>query len=234
MFDKYSQNNKLELLGKLNASFVHEIRNPLFALKLNLDLIKSSENLPAEINDNFLSCIEAVNRIEVLVTDLLDFSRKNTSVSSHCSINDVTIQAIHLLTGFAMRNHCILVNRLSDNIPPIVFDKNKLLQVIINLVTNAIEASGENQKVIIESYIENDSPVLAIRDFGEGIKEEFKQHIFEDFFTSKKNGTGLGLSICKEILDQSNSILAFESEPGAGTNFYIKFNLNGDCTADEV
>lgn len=227
MFEKNSQNNKLELLGKLNASFVHEIKNPLFALKLNLDLIKSYENMPPEIYESFISCIEAVERIDILVSDILEFSRKNNSDPGYCSVNDVTLQAMHLLTGYAHKNYCEIVNQLNDDLPLIHFDKNKLLQVIVNLITNAIEASTESKRVIVKTYLKNPDLIMEVQDFGTGISDEDKKFIFEDFFTQKKNGTGLGLSICKKILSEHDASLDFDSTYGQGSRFFIKFKMNG-------
>ena len=226
MSEDKSQNNKLQLLGKLNASFVHEIRNPLFALKLNLDYIKSLESIPPEIQDSFDSCVEAVERIEILVDNILDFSRKNNSKPGHCSINEVSQQAIHLIDGYAHKTYCQVKQEFNKEIPEIVFDKNKLLQVMLNLISNAIEASGESKQVVIKTYQENSHLIWEVEDFGSGIKDEDKERIFHDFFTSKKTGTGLGLSICKKILSESDAELDFESEAGKGTKFFIKFKTN--------
>jgi signal transduction histidine kinase len=79
MLEDNSQNNKLQLLGKLNASFVHEIRNPLFALKLNLDYLKLNEDISIDIRESISACTEAVERIQFLVESILDFSRKPKS-----------------------------------------------------------------------------------------------------------------------------------------------------------
>ncbi len=233
MFEKNSQNNKLELLGKLNASFVHEIRNPLFALKLNLDFIKSYENLPPEVHESFTSCIEAVERIDILVSDILEFSRKTNSEPGYCSVNDVTMQAMHLLTGYAHKNFCEIIKEFDDNIPLIQFDKNKLLQVIINLMTNAIEASNQSKKVIVRTYLKDSRLIWEVQDFGSGISQEDKDLIFEEFFTQKKNGTGLGLSICKKILNEHKANLDFETTYGTGSRFFIMFNINGKADQHE-
>jgi two-component system, NtrC family, sensor kinase len=232
MFDERSQNNKLQLLGKLNASFVHEIRNPLFALKLNLDYINSLDNIPTEIRDSFSSCTEAVERMEILVNNILDFSRKNNSKPDYCSVNEVTLQAIHLLEGYAHKTFCQVKEEFSETIPQILFDKNKLLQVILNLITNAIEASEESRQIIVKTYQEKPFLIWEVEDFGSGIKEDDRQMVFDEFFTRKTNGTGLGLSICKKLLTESDAELDFDSSPGKGTRFFIKFKTNNSSSQE--
>ncbi len=232
MLEDYSQNNKLQLLGKLNASFVHEIRNPLFALKLNLDYIKSLE-IPPDIKDSFESCEEAVERIEILIEDVLSFSRKNYTEPVYCSLNNISRQAIHLLEGYANKKNCMIESEFQDNLPQVLIDKNKLMQVMLNLVTNAIEAGEGPRNVIVKTYVCNSYIHWEVQDFGSGIKDEDKDMIFDEFYTKKSNGTGLGLSICKRLLNESGVLLEFSSVPGSGTSFFIKFNLDENVVENE-
>jgi len=224
MFEDNSQNNRLQLIGKLNASFVHEIRNPLYALKLNLDYLKLVDNLPEDAKESINSCTEAIERIQFLIENILDFSRKTKSQLKKCSLNEITSQAIDLVEGYAAKKRCsIRREQSSDNIF-INIDRNKLLQVLLNLITNAVDASKDSQPVIIRTYKESSKTVWEIEDFGHGIKDEDKGLIFTDFFTKKKNGTGLGLSICKDILDEYKVEIGFDSNINKGSRFFIKFN----------
>jgi signal transduction histidine kinase len=224
MYEDNSQSNKLQLLGKLNASFVHEIRNPLFALKLNLDYLNMTENLSKDVKDSVETCIEAVDRIQYLIENILNFSRKPKAPFHHCSLDDITNEAIELVAGYAGKIKCEIVKEIDPNIKKVYFNKNKLLQVFLNLIINAIEASKEGEAIVIRIYEKNDNTFWEIEDFGTGIREEDKENIFNDFFTQKKEGTGLGLSICKEILAEINASMDFKSEFGKGTRFFIEFN----------
>ena len=228
MHEDNSQSNKLQLLGKLNASFVHEIRNPLFALKLNLDYLNMAENLSNDVKDSVNSCIEAIDRIQYLVDNILNFSRKPKEQFHYCSLNDITNEAIELVNGYAGKIKCDVIKEMDDNIKQIYFNKNKLLQVFLNLIINAIEASPENQPVVIRTFERNSNIIWEVEDYGHGIRDEDKDKIFSDFFTQKKNGTGLGLSICKEILSEINACVDFESELGKGTKFFIKFSQHSE------
>ncbi len=224
MLEDKSQNNKLQLLGKLNTSFVHEIRNPLFALKLNLDYLKLQDDIPDDIKDSVKACTEAVERIQFLIDSILDFSRKPKIKTEQCLLNDVTLQAAGLVDKYASKKNCSLVKELDDSIQYVKIDKNKLLQVLLNLMTNAIEASNENKDINIRTYKKQNHIYWEIEDKGLGIGDEEKKYIFQEFFTSKNNGTGLGLNICKEILNEFRADINFESEINKGSRFFIKFN----------
>lgn len=225
------QDNKLKLLGKLTASLIHEIRNPLSAIKINLDLIDYYNNeLSEEVKESFSDCAKATSRIEELIENLLHYARKSNNVEELLSINEITSSAIKLLNIKATKIRIHIVSELQDSLPKIRVNDNKLLQVLLNLLSNAMEACTTNGKVIISTLLDrqNDVDVLIwkITDDGVGISEENQLIIFEDFFTSKKEGTGLGLSVCKMLLEEMGAELSVESEVNVGATFSIKFYPN--------
>lgn len=224
-------NNKLQLLGKLSASLVHEIRNPLFALKLNLDYLST---LRAQMSDDaaesIQSCSEATDRLMFLIQNFSDFSKKHSLETELCSVNDVTQIAVNIMQSNACRINMYIETELEPNLPSIYFQKDKLLQVFLNLITNAIEAENTRNNIFVRSYMDESETekfiYWEVEDNGVGIKDEHKEKVFEDFYTSKKQGTGLGLSVCKKLLNEYNATIDFKSTFGQGTKFFIKFNLN--------
>jgi len=220
------QDDKLKLLGKLSASLVHDLRNPLSAIKLNLDYLKMIENeLPKEASESVDVCLDALGRIQYLIDDILTFTRKNFNGKKICSINGITKSAYDIMHTNAERKNIKLSLDLDPSLPSAYFDKSKLLQVFINLITNAIESCDTNGEVTIKTSWEDKEYLLwEITDNGIGIIEENKGKIFQDFFTSKEKGTGLGLSVCKMLLEECQASLDFESTLGVGTKFFIKFN----------
>lgn len=221
------QDDKLKLLGKLSASLVHDLRNPLSVIKLNLDYLKMVENeLPSEANESVVVCLDALERIQYLIDDILTFTRKNFNGKKACSINGITKSAYDIMRTNAERKNIKMVLQLDPSDFVGYYDKSKLLQVFINLITNAIESCNTNGEIKIKTYSEGANYLIwEIRDNGIGIREENKGKIFQDFYTNKEKGTGLGLSVCKMLLEESNAVLDFESTYGAGTRFFIKFNL---------
>lgn len=223
------QNNKLQILGKLAASLAHEIRNPLSAIKLNLEYVKMTE-LSEEVKESINASIEAATRIQELIETTLDFSRATLNDCSMQSVNDVVLLAYDIMLSRARILNIKLEKQLDPALPLIYFNKNKILQVALNLLTNAFEAIERNGIVKIKTYQENEPEsnniVLEVEDSGGGISEESKEKIFNDFYTNKETGTGLGLSVCRRILDEYGASISFESQLGKGTRFFVSFNPN--------
>ncbi len=217
--------NKMELLGKLTASLTHELRNPLSAIKMNLEYLKMLEDeLPAHINETVDSTAEALNRIQYLIENILDFSRSNGKGNSSCNINRVTSKAVEIINISVTSNFVLINLDLDEKLPLVKCDENKLLQVILNLLTNAIEACSKEGTISIETR-RNDSNIFwSISDTGVGIRKEDIERIFDDFYTNKEKGTGLGLSVCKRLINEMGAKLLIESEPGVGSTFSITFS----------
>lgn len=223
------QNNKLILLGKLSASLSHEIRNPLASLKLNLNYLKMvQENFDDEIIESIGASLEAAERIQNLVETTLDFSRKPRKDSGLYSLNNIVEKAVQIMQSNAKHRNICIELFLQNDLPRININKNKILQVVLNLLTNAVEASERDGQVYVKSSLskEKDLIILEVEDFGIGISEEEKEHIFKDFYTNKNNGTGIGLSVCKMLLDEHNADFYFQSEAGKGTRFFVKLPFN--------
>jgi signal transduction histidine kinase len=222
------QENKLHILGRLSAGLIHEIRNPLSVINLNLDYIKiNKDELNPEIIECVNACLESSERINQLIENLLDFSKKNNSIEEYVSVNQITEKATGIMLANCRKLNIEIVTNLQSNLPKVKFQKLKMLQVFLNLITNAIEASNKDGKISIRSYEETVSDekfvFWEIEDNGMGIEDCNREKIFNDFYTNKETGIGLGLSVCKMLLDEYNSKLEFESEFGKGSRFIIKF-----------
>lgn len=223
--------NKLFLLGKLSASLIHEIRNPLSVIRMNLEYLNMlNAELPKEANDSIHSCIEATKRMIFLIENFSDFSKKHPSEMSICNVNEITQIAVNISQVNASRLNLYIETELTPNLPSIYFHKDKMLHVFLNLLNNAIEADNKTDKIYVRTYIRtiDDKPkiVWEIEDSGKGIDYEKADKIFSDFYTSKQKGTGLGLGVCKMLLEQYNAEIHFESEPGKGTKFFVFFDTS--------
>ncbi len=228
MYQDSVLHNKLKILGKLTAGLLHEIRNPLSAIKLNLDLMKYYEkSVPDEVNESVDDCIKATERIEDLIQNLLQYARKSNNVVELISLNEVVHNTVHLLNIKASKKNISIISDLDGNIPKLLLNENKLLQVLLNLVTNAVDACDNKGMVRIRTYSVNNEKgecvVLEVSDNGSGISDVDQKKIFEDFYTSKPDGTGLGLTVCRSLVEEMNATLKFESELGTGTKFFITF-----------
>ncbi|MFO7446333.1 MAG: ATP-binding protein [Ignavibacteriaceae bacterium] len=223
------QENKLHILGKVTASLIHEIRNPLSAIKLSLEYLQMVQgDLPEDVKESLQACSDATERIHSLIENLSSFTRKSFNGTSTCLINEVASDAINILNSTAHGKGVIINKHLEANLPKISFDRNRLLQVVLNLMTNAIEACEGGGCISIKTYKDQASSFIVweIEDDGVGISDEDKNKILNDFFTSKDKGTGLGLTVCQSILNDHQCELRFDSKLGAGSRFMIMINPN--------
>ena len=228
--EDFIQANKLQLLGKLTASLVHEIRNPLSAIKLNLDYMNmAQDDLPTDIKEIVSESLDAFEQVNFLIEDVLDFTRKPSSKENPVDINLVTDRCLKIITVSARMKGVSIEKEFPDDLPQVEANKNKMMQVFLNLINNAIEASDEKGKIIIRAFTKNDdhqnSVFWQVQDFGCGIKEEDKKKILDGFFTTKQKGHGIGLGVCKSLAEEIHSELIFDSTFGVGTTFSIKFKL---------
>lgn len=228
--EDFVQANKLILLGKLTASLVHEIRNPLSAIKLNLDYMNmAKDDLPADIKEIVGESLDAFEQVSFLIEDVLDFTRKPSAKTHEVDVEQVTDRCLKIISVSARMKGVTIEKHIVPELPKLSVNKNKMMQVFLNLINNAIEASQEKSKVIVRAFDEVEDHkqklIWQVQDFGCGIKEEDKKKILSEFFTTKSKGHGIGLGVCKMLTDEMNSELIFDSTFGEGTTFSMKFTV---------
>jgi signal transduction histidine kinase len=220
------QSERLAAIGELVASVVHEIRNPLSAIKMNLRILETKD-IQGELShsEHFQLAKSQTERIETMLTELLDYSRTVTIRKRSVTIQElsdrVTKEFSTILDGHNIEMHA----RLHNPFDVVSIDDERFMQVFWNLIMNsvqAIEASGRSVgKIELVSESDPDEIVLIVRDNGNGIQDETMKHVFEPFFTTRKSGTGLGLSIAKKIVDAHGGHIACMSQLNKGTEITI-------------
>jgi PAS domain S-box-containing protein len=236
------QAGKLTTLGTMAAGMAHEINQPLNVIQICADLIIKMITKRKAIPDDELimiakDIIDNVARAAGVIKHVRDFSRQSERDLIKLIIND-PIRDVFKVLGHQLTIHSIKVELdLDPGIPEINAEHNRLEQVFINLVTNAIDSMDENaeqsrkkdiqaEKTLrIKTYSEENSVVAEVSDTGRGMTEEIKQKIFEPFFTTKETGkgTGLGTSISFGIIKDYGGTIDIESEYGKGAKFIIRF-----------
>jgi two-component system, NtrC family, sensor histidine kinase AtoS len=227
--DKLVQADKLVLLGQLSAGVAHEIRNPLAAVNLNLQILKRKIPDDAPETSYINIALQGVDRITRIVEVTLNFSRPAMPDIQGVSINALLTNSLELVAAALRRKEISVDLKFSDTLPLVAADAKQLQQVFINLLTNAADAIKSNGLITVKTYIEKPNKptegkyaVVAITDNGSGIPPEDLPKIFNPFFTRKADGTGLGLPITQRILHQHCGIIDVESKVGNGTTFYVK------------
>ncbi len=227
--DKLLLTDKLVLLGMLSSGVTHEIRNPLAAVNLNLQLLdrKISHDSPEY---PFLQiAMQGIERISKIVEVSLSFSNITTPEIKKMNINSLFPATMELIAPTLRKKNIKVDIKLDDNLPLVSIDYNKIQQVLINLITNAFDAIKEKGNIKINTKFEpsqnqtqNDYVLISITDDGCGIYEEDISRIFNPFFSRKADGIGLGLAITQKILLQHNGIINIISKVDEGTTITVK------------
>jgi signal transduction histidine kinase len=232
--NKMVQEDRMISLGKLAASCVHEINNPIHGLLTFTDLMQDilAEGDPTPENlekfKGFLTIMSSeLERCGNIITGLLSFSREYPLAYKNIIFNDI-LEAVTRLTRHKMELQNIrLVTDFRADVAMVKGDANRLQQVLLNLIFNAIEAMPEGGELCITSCLvkKNQKIQIEIRDTGHGIPEKHMDHIFDPFFTTKKKGegTGLGLSIVYGVVNNHGGKIRAESQENEGTVFILNF-----------
>ena len=234
------QAGKMTTLGVMAAGMAHEINQPLNVIQVCADFFLKMLKRGQPIEDEDLKTmandiVVNVERAAGVIKHVRDFARQSELIHSKVNIND-PIKDVFKVFGHQLKVHDIeTVLDLDPDIPNIMAEHNRLEQVLINLVSNAIDAMDEKssqpgsqdspKRLSIKSFVENDQIMVHVTDTGNGMSEEVKNKIFEPFFTTKKvgKGTGLGVSISYGIVKDYSGSIEIDSEIGKGTTFKLTF-----------
>jgi len=238
------QAEKMEAIGRLASGIAHEVRNPLGIILQGVNYLE--ENVYSEQKDIFemIQTIKNnIKRADNIVRTLVEFSRAGELNLKAEDINSILENSLVLVRHKINPANIEIFKELALDLPKVLIDNNKIEQVFINLLLNAVEAMSGGGKLFIRSYLIqlNDSKsdaagrnrnyfklmekavVVQIEDTGSGISKESLRKVFDPFFTTKgsKDGVGLGLAVTKNIIDMHKGIIDIESEAGKGTKASI-------------
>ena len=218
-----TQSEKLASIGRLAAGIAHEINNPLTSILTFAHLMREKESIDAQDTEDLDLIIHETKRAADIVQGLLDFARERPAVKEPLSVNDVVRRTVRLIRNQKLFRNVTIEEDLSDDLPAVNGDTNRLQQVVLNLCLNAREATEDGGTIHIGTRAKEGEVILEVRDTGHGIKPEDLEQIFEPFFSTKPvgQGTGLGLSVTYGIVDQHGGRIEVESEVGVGTTFVV-------------
>ncbi|WP_407400909.1 two-component system sensor histidine kinase NtrB [Treponema sp.] len=225
----------LQSLTNLAASVAHEIKNPLGAISIHIQLLQKAVkkcrqgdgNLPDEkFMENYLDVVnEEIDNLNRIVMDFL-FAVRPVKVQLILSNPDEVIGKTVEFFRPELEEHCISLNVELCNDARILVDEKLLREVIVNLVQNAKSAvesriDDDGAKVMVKSFIKNDRYILTVADNGCGMERDTCEHVFEPYYTTKSNGTGLGLTTVYKIIKEFRGDISVTSEKNRGTVFTV-------------
>jgi signal transduction histidine kinase len=213
--------DRLNIIGEMAASIGHEIRNPLTTVRGYLQMFGMKRKY-AEHGAQFKIMIDELDRANLIITEFLSLSRRKAVELAYDSLNDNINGIMPLLKVDALYTGHNIKAELSD-IPEIAMDKKEIMQILLNLVRNGMEATPAGGTVTIKTGLVDGQVILAVQDTGGGIPKDVLDKLGTPFVTTKENGTGLGLPVCYRIAERHNAKI--EVATGSqGTTFLVKFN----------
>ncbi len=223
--ERVIHSERMAALGELAARVAHEIRNPLisiggFARRLE-------KKLSGDIQDYAKIIVNEVNRLENILKEILGFVKTARINKCRVDINELMNEIADFIVPTMDEKNNIILRELCDDTLTAVIDPDKIKEAIINIFTNAAQAT-EHGTLTVKTWQENEEVVIELVDTGYGIQEEDLKNIFNPFFTTKPQGTGLGLAVTHKIIQEHNGKIKVESQWGGGTAFRIYLPLESD------
>jgi len=238
------QIEKMEAIGRLASGVAHEVKNPLGIILQGVNYLERKVSPEEKDTFEIVQMIKSnIKRANNIVSALLEFSRAGELSFKAEDINSVLESSLGLVRHRINPPEIEIVKELASDLPRVLIDNNKIEQVFINALLNAVEAMPKGGKLFIRSYmiksnnlrrgavrgdgdrfkLMEKAVVVQIEDTGSGISKDNLEKIFDPFFTTKgpKGGVGLGLAIIKNIIDMHKGVIDIESKTGKGTKVSV-------------
>lgn len=224
-------------LGSLAAGLHHEIKNPLAALSLHVQLLEEQidEHGPADEARQMLRVINAeMNRVGGVLESFRDFASIGRLNRAPVDLRELLQRQIELIGPKAAERSVEVDVQIADQIPnEIRADGVRLEQVLLNLLINAIEAMPDGGRLQVSADVDSSKLRVDVRDEGPGVPDDLRNKIFDPYFTTKGKGTGLGLALCDKIIRQHGGTLELQTSPD-GTTFRITLPLTESAQQTEM
>lgn len=230
-------NEELKKLDSLKSDFIslvsHELRTPLSAIRTSSEFLESVEDVDPVVQKEMLdNIIRNVDRQTRLINDILDLTKieagKMEFRFEHVDLNQIVTVVIENIRPIAQKQNVILSQDIPDKLSLVIADKEKLIIVLNNLLSNAMKFTPEGGSILLSAKEDQNCIEVAIKDTGIGIEKAQLDKLFDKFYqvdtpsTRKIGGSGLGLSISHEIIKAHGSTIQVESETGHGSTFFFK------------
>ena len=213
---------KMAAFGLVAAGIAHEMGNPLSSIEMHLQLIDDSK-LEPEDAESIETLRRETARLRRTLRELVDFARRRRSAVASVSVDAVIRDALQLVRYDPRMRNVVTTFEAGQEIPAVKAVEDHLMQVMVNLLINAIDAMPDGGQLRIDTRHVGDKVAIRVRDDGHGMPKATLDRCFEPLFTTKDpgKGTGLGLSICRDVLEAAHGRIELHSAPGRGTTVVV-------------
>ena len=221
------ENERLAAVGRMAGGVAHEVRNPLSSIKGLALLLKNKFPAGSKERDTADLLIQETERMNRTITEMLSFTRPAALRLGRVDLVELLGRSLELIKAEAAENRIVTALAAPPDLLPVLGDVDRLQQVIMNLLLNAMQAMGQGGKlsVTLANRVDRQGVELRISDTGDGIAAELLPQVFYPYFTTKQGGTGIGLAISQKIIADHGGTIELESEPGKGTTVMIQLPL---------
>lgn len=220
-YRELAQKETMAEIGKFSMIIAHELKNPLGIIKGSVDILAKQTSTP-ELKETMIAYIrDEVKRLNKQIEDFLAFARPAPPQKTRTDINSLVRKvARHFAVPEDQEKNILLQTDLCEQAEAVV-DENQIYQVLLNLVTNAVQAIDSQGTITIKTAVREGHVIVTVQDTGSGIAADIRDRIFEPFFTTRAQGTGLGLAIVKKFIESNNGSVAVTDGAGRGAAFSI-------------
>jgi two-component system, NtrC family, sensor kinase len=212
---------KMAAFGLLAAGIAHEVGNPLTAISSLIQMLERRDCDPYA-REKLALVSGQLQRIQTTLRELVHFSRPASTERTRLSLQEVLDEAIGIAKYHKRTKERSLELRLPKDLPPLHGVRDQFVQIFLNLVLNAMEATGKGGRITISAERRPRELEVTVQDDGSGILPENATRVFQPYFTTKKHGTGLGLFVTRKLVTDHGGRIDFESLPGNGTVFRVR------------
>jgi len=215
----------LAAVGRTVSEIAHDMKTPLIAIAgiLTQVLKKFGNDDPDRIKLDLV--IREAGRLKSMVNEMLDFGRPIELQLTKTDLNQLIQEAMDMTREIADKAGVEIRTDLDPFLQPLMLDVHRVKQILLNLITNALQASPPGEHVVVRTRLARNALVLHVSDRGDGIKEQDQEIVFAPFFSTKRGGTGLGLAIVKKIVEAHEGDVFFQPNPERGVTFVVRLPI---------
>lgn len=216
---------KLAALSKLTSGVAHEVKNPLNAIVIHLELLKSqvASQSPEQAARSLDVITQEIKRLDRVVRNFLNFNRPVDVKLEEEEIQPILQEVVALAQAEAQQRNVQISLQTAERLPKIRLDPDLMRQCLLNVVLNGCQAMPQGGNLRIATALRNGSLELSVQDEGVGIPPESREKIFNLYYTTKENGNGIGLATVFKVVQLHNGEIRVDSEVGKGSTFTLTF-----------